>query len=80
MEMTVMDLQVQLAASGLEIPFLADAEPKEYRPVIEAQIKAWAASVGRRAGAEYAEEFRRARFGGVERWGREFGAALADDV
>ena len=68
MEMTVADLKVQLAASGLEIPILADADPKEFRPVIEAQIKAWAASVGRRHGFEYAEEFRRVRFGDVERW------------
>jgi LmbE family N-acetylglucosaminyl deacetylase len=80
MEMTVMDLQAQLAASGLEIPFVADADPKEYRPVIEAQIKAWAGSVGRRAGFAFGEEFRRARFGGVERWGREFGAELGDDI
>jgi LmbE family N-acetylglucosaminyl deacetylase len=80
MEMTVMDLQLQLAASGLRIPILAAADPKNYRPVIEAQIKAWAASVGRRAGFEYGEEFRRTRFGGVERWGRESGAELADDI
>jgi LmbE family N-acetylglucosaminyl deacetylase len=80
MEMTVMELQVQLAASGLDIPVLANADPKDYRPVLDAQIKAWAASVGRRAGFEYGEEFRRARFGGVERWGREFGAVLEDDV
>jgi hypothetical protein len=80
MEMTVMDLQVQLAASGLDIPALANADPKDYRPILEAQIKAWAASVGRRSGFEYGEEFRRARFAGVERWGREFGAELREDV
>jgi len=80
MEMTVMDLQVQLAASGLDIPLLANASPKDYRPVIEAQIKAWAGSVGRRSGFEYGEEFRRVRFGGVERWGRDFGAELAEDI
>ena len=53
MEMTVADLQVQLAASGLDSPFLSEANTKEFRPVIEAQIKAWAASVGRRAGFAY---------------------------
>jgi hypothetical protein len=85
--MTVMDLQVQLAASGLDIPVLANADPKNYRPILEAQIKAWAASVGRRAlrgpqgeRIEYGEEFRRARFGGVERWGRDFGAELQEDI
>ena len=80
MEMTVMDLQAQLAASGLDIPALANADPKNYRPILDLQIKAWAASVGRREGFEYGEEFRRSRFGGVERWGRELGAELPDDV
>jgi LmbE family N-acetylglucosaminyl deacetylase len=80
MEMTVMELQVSLAASGQEIPFIRDADPKDYRPVIEAQIKAWAGSVGRRGGFAYGEEFRRARFGGVERWGRDLGVELADDI
>ncbi|HET9475905.1 MAG TPA: PIG-L family deacetylase [Dehalococcoidia bacterium] len=80
MEMTVMDLQAQLAASGLDIPALANADPKDYRPILDTQIKAWAASVGRKAGFEYGEEFRRTRFGSVERWGREFGAELPEDV
>src|SRR4029453_4810124 len=80
MEMTVADLQVHLAASGLEIPFLSDTDPKTYRPVIEAQIKAWAGSVGRRAGFEYGEEFRRVRFNGVERWARGSETSLLDDV
>ncbi len=87
MEMTVQDLQAQLAASGMDIPALANADPKNYRPILETQIKAWAASVGRRAlrepqgeRIEYGEEFRRTRFGGVERWVREFGAELPDDV
>ena len=80
MEMTVMDLQIQLAATDLEIALLRDADPKEFRPLIEAQIKAWAASVGRRAGFAYAEEFRRTRFGGIERWAREMGAELPDEI
>ena len=80
MEMTVADLKLQLAASGLDIPMLGGADSKEFRPVIEAQIKAWAASVGRRHGFEYAEEFRRTRFNGIERWGRSSGQQLADDL
>lgn len=80
MEMTVAELKVQLAASGLAVQFLADADPKEFRPLIEAQIRAWAASVGRRHGFEYAEEFRRVRFGGVERWARDSSEGLADDL
>ncbi|HUF54196.1 MAG TPA: PIG-L family deacetylase [Dehalococcoidia bacterium] len=79
MEMTVMEAQMGLRASGLDVPFLANAEPKDYRPVIEAQIKAWAGAVGERAGFDFGEEFRRTRFGGVERWLGE-GAALPDEV
>src|SRR5439155_1602235 len=80
MAMTVADLQVQLTASGLEIPFLREADRKDYRPVIEAQIKAWAASVGRKAGFAYGEEFRRVRFNGIERWARGSESVLPDEL
>jgi LmbE family N-acetylglucosaminyl deacetylase len=80
MEMTVKDLQVQLAASGLEIPFLREANSKEFKPVIEAQIKAWAASVGRRTGFSYGEEFRRVRFNSIERWAQGSDIALPDEL
>jgi LmbE family N-acetylglucosaminyl deacetylase len=79
MEMTVMDLQAAVAASGLDIPALSAADPKNYRPVIEMQIKGWAAAVGKPAGFAFAEEFRRVRFGGVERWSRG-AVTLPDDV
>lgn len=80
MEMTVMDLQVQLAASGLDIPQLRDADPKDYRSIIDAQIRAWSGSVGRNHGFDFAEEFRRVRFGGLERLAKTFGQELEDDV
>ena len=48
MEMTVMDLQVRWRPPGWTFRSWRDADPKDYRPVIEAQIKAWAGSVGRR--------------------------------
>jgi LmbE family N-acetylglucosaminyl deacetylase len=80
MEMTVAELRVQLSASGLDIPFFHEAKPKEYRPVIEAQIKVWASSVGRRAGFAYGEKFRRVRFSGIERWARDLESGLPDDV
>jgi len=79
MEMTVAELQTSLAASGLDVPLLSHADPKNFRPVIDAQIKGWASAVGRRAGFAFGEEFRRVRFGGIARWAR--GAAeLPDDV
>lgn len=80
MEMTLMDLQTQLAASGLDIPLLRDADRKQYRPLIEMQIKAWAASTGKRAGFAYAEEFRRVRYSGIDRWAGPFGVQLEDDL
>ena len=80
MELTVAGLQVDLAASGLELPALANADPKGYRPVIEAMIRTWAAGVGPRHGVAFAEEFRRQRFGGIERWARESGLTLPDDL
>jgi LmbE family N-acetylglucosaminyl deacetylase len=80
MEMTIMDLQAQLKASGADIPQLAEADPKDYRPLIDLQIRAWAASVGRRSGMQFAEEFRRSRFGGIERAANVAGIDLPDDL
>jgi LmbE family N-acetylglucosaminyl deacetylase len=64
MRMTVQDLQLQLAASGLDVPDLRDADPDDYRPVIDRRIRAWAAAVGGKAGYSYAERFRVSRFRG----------------
>jgi hypothetical protein len=80
MEMTVADLKLQLTASGLDVPMLKDADPKEFRPVIEPMIKQWAASVGRRHGFQYAEDFRRTRFDSIQRWARVEGQTLPDDL
>jgi len=80
MEMTVAGLKEDLAASGLDVPVLRDADPKDFHPVIEAQMKTWAASVGRRYGMPYAEEFRRVRYGGIERWARELGLDLPEEL
>lgn len=80
MEMMVADLQVQLAASGLDQPGLRDADPKQYRPVIETMVRRWAASVGRRHGLQFAEEFRRQRYGNIERWAVGAGEGLPDDI
>src|SRR3990170_8330627 len=43
MELTVSDLQLQLAASGIDLPALASADPKAYRPLIETMIPTWGA-------------------------------------
>jgi len=80
MEMTIMDLQAQLAAAGIDFPPVSNADPKDYRPLIGTQIKAWAGSVGKRNGMQFAEEFRRSRMGGIERIAGDVGIELAEDV
>jgi LmbE family N-acetylglucosaminyl deacetylase len=77
MEMTVAELQTHLVASGLEAPLLTNADPKDFRPIIEQMIKRWAAATGKPAGPPFAEAFRRTRFGGVDRWSP---GQLADDL
>lgn len=68
MVLTVQDLQFGLAASGLDLPWLANLDPHDFREVIDRQVRAVARAVGREAGFEYAEGFRRTRFGGVARF------------
>lgn len=78
MVLTVQDLVFALEASGLEVPWLAGRDPHNYRDVIDRQIRAVARAVGREAGFEYAEGFRRTRFAGIERFARD--QELPDDV
>jgi LmbE family N-acetylglucosaminyl deacetylase len=68
MVLTVADMKHHLAASGLDVPWLAEIDPRNYQDVIARQIKHTAASVAKRAdlGCTYAEGFRRTRFGGIE--------------
>jgi LmbE family N-acetylglucosaminyl deacetylase len=68
MVLTVQDIQFALQASGLEAPWLADLDPHDYHAVIDRQVRAVARAVGREAGFEYAEGFRRTRFGGIMRF------------
>ena len=78
MVLTVRDMQFALEASGLDVPWLAALDPHDYRDVIDKQIRATARAVGREAGFEYAEGFRRTRYSGIERLAK--GQELAEDV
>ncbi len=78
MVLTVRDLQFALEASGLDVPELANLDPHDYREAIDRQIRAVTAAVGRLAGFDYAEGFRRTRFGGIERLAG--GQELEEDV
>jgi LmbE family N-acetylglucosaminyl deacetylase len=78
MVLTVRDMQYSLEASGLDVPWLAALDPHDFREAIDKQIRATARAVGREAGFEYAEGFRRTRYSGIERVAK--GQEIAEDV
>ena len=69
MVLTVGDMKHALAASGLDVPWLRDLDPRKYHEVIARQMKQAGQAVAKRAGLQcnYAEGFRRTRYGGIER-------------
>jgi LmbE family N-acetylglucosaminyl deacetylase len=80
MVLTVADMKIHLEASGLEVPWLATLDPHDYRETIARRIKAAGKAVAERSGlgCEYAEGFRRTRYGGIESLAR--GQELPEDV
>jgi LmbE family N-acetylglucosaminyl deacetylase len=80
MVLTVMDMQYHLAASGLNVPWLKDMDPHDFREVIARRMKAAGRAVADRAGlgCTFAEGFRRVRFGGIESLAG--GQAIPEDV
>jgi LmbE family N-acetylglucosaminyl deacetylase len=80
MVLTVADMQAHVRASGLDVPFISERSPRDYRDVIAEQTKRGARAVAKRAGlaCTYAEAFRRTRFGGIEAWARD--QQIAEDV
>lgn len=73
MVLTVQDMQFGLAASGLDVPWLASLNPHDYHAVIDKQMRAAGSAVAKRAGlpCQYAEGFRRTRFNGIESLARD---------
>ncbi|MDH5201449.1 MAG: hypothetical protein OEW93_11215, partial [Candidatus Bathyarchaeota archaeon] len=78
MVLTVADMQFGLRASGLSMPELENLDAHDYKAAIERRVRAIARAVGRQHGFEYAEPFRRTRFGGIEWQAR--GQELEEDV
>ena len=80
MVLTVMDMQFELSASGLNVPWLTELDPHDYHAVIDKQMRAAGKAVAKRAGltCTYAEGFRRVRFGGIESLAKE--QTIAEDV
>jgi LmbE family N-acetylglucosaminyl deacetylase len=80
MVLTVRDMQFHLAASGLDVPWLAELDPHDYHAVIDKQMRAAGRAVAARSGLDcaYAEGFRRTRYGGIESLAK--GQTLPEDV
>ncbi|HEY8172992.1 MAG TPA: PIG-L deacetylase family protein [Dehalococcoidia bacterium] len=68
MVLTVGDMKRHLEASGLSVPWLEELDAHDYHGVIERQMKRAGAAVAKRAAlaCQYAEGFRRVRYGGIE--------------
>ena len=78
MVLTVQELQFALDASGLDVPSLANLDPHDFREVIDQRVRGVARAVGRECDFDFAEGFRRVRFGGLTRFA--VGEELQEDV
>lgn len=67
MVLTLAEAQMQLAAAPYDVPHISSLDPHDYREFIARRVRDTAAAVGRKYGVQYAEHFRRARWGGTER-------------
>jgi len=59
MKLTVDDLRLSLQTTGQSPELLPLLDRDNYRPALDAMIRAWAARIGGKAGFQYGEEFRR---------------------
>jgi LmbE family N-acetylglucosaminyl deacetylase len=80
MVLTIADMQHNLRASGLDVPWLAELDPHDYHEPIARRMKAAAGAVALASGlgCAYAEAFRRTRYGGIESLAK--GQQLPEDV
>jgi LmbE family N-acetylglucosaminyl deacetylase len=75
MVLTLREAQLQIEAAPYDIPAITSLDPHDYREYMDRTVRATARSIGRKYGLEYAEHFRRTRWGGTERL---LGEAVAD--
>ncbi len=80
MVLTITDMKFHLAASGLDVPWLADLDPHDYHDVMARQMKAAGRAAAERSGlgCTYAEGFRRTRYGSIEAIAK--GQQIVEDV
>jgi LmbE family N-acetylglucosaminyl deacetylase len=67
MVLTLADAQKNLATAPFDVPAISSLDPHDYRAFIDQRVRGAAAAIGRKYGIEYAEHFRRTRWGGSER-------------
>ncbi len=67
MVLTLRDAQLQIEAAPYDIPAITSLDPHDYRRHMDRTVRATARSIGKRYGLDYAEHFRRTRWGGTER-------------
>ncbi|MBA4180130.1 MAG: hypothetical protein C0506_06025 [Anaerolinea sp.] len=67
MALTVAEAQAQIASAPFDVPTITSLDPRDYREFIANRVRTGAAAVGKKYGLEYAEHFRRTRWGGTER-------------
>lgn len=77
MVLTLRDHQLAIESAPYDVPRVTGLDPHDYRGYIDRTIRRGAERAGKRYGLEYAEQFRRTRWGGTERQAPE--GALPDD-
>ena len=71
MVLTLRDHQYAIESAPYDVPAVSSLDPHDYRAYIEQTITGRARAVGKRYNLEFAEHFRRARWGGTERQAQE---------
>ncbi len=79
MVLTLRDQQYAIESAPYDVQEITALDPHDYRQFIDRTVRGTAARVGRKYGVEYAEQFRRTRWGGTERMAPA-GSDLPDPV
>lgn len=67
MVLTFADAQMAVESAPFDVPGISGADPHEYHDYMRRFVYGGAAAAGRKWGMEHAEQFRRTRWGGMER-------------
>jgi hypothetical protein len=67
MVLTLAEAQMSIGVAPYDVPDVTSLDPHDYRDFIDMRVRGTAAAIGRKYGVDYAEHFRRTRWGGTER-------------